>query len=109
MFRINAKQAKKSHIFASKRKKFRFRFASFRFEAKMTAHPIPDPMLLLKKGSSISRFVCALYFIKYKNKFLLCLPCLCAGVPLPLVCWFRQLRVHYFALAERDPRLLEDM
>jgi hypothetical protein len=39
MFRIDAKQAKKSLFFASKRKKFRFRFASFRFEAKMTAHP----------------------------------------------------------------------
>jgi hypothetical protein len=39
MFRIDAKQAKKSLFFASKRKQFRFRFASFRFEAKMTAHP----------------------------------------------------------------------
>jgi hypothetical protein len=38
-FRIDAKQAKKSLFFASKRKKFRFFFASFRFEAKMTAHP----------------------------------------------------------------------
>jgi hypothetical protein len=39
MFRINAKRAKKGFFFASKRNKFRFRFASFRFEAKMTAHP----------------------------------------------------------------------
>jgi hypothetical protein len=39
MFRIDAKQAKKSLFFALKRKKIRFRFASFRFEAKMTAHP----------------------------------------------------------------------
>jgi hypothetical protein len=38
-FRIDAKQAKKALFLASKRKKFRFRFASFRFEAKMTAHP----------------------------------------------------------------------
>ncbi len=38
-FRIDAKQAKKALFFASKRTKFRFRFASFRFEAKMTAHP----------------------------------------------------------------------
>jgi hypothetical protein len=38
-FRIYAKQAKKALFFASKRKKFRFRFASFRFEAKITAHP----------------------------------------------------------------------
>ncbi len=38
-FRIDAKQAKKALFFASKRKKFHFRFASFRFEAKMTAHP----------------------------------------------------------------------
>jgi hypothetical protein len=38
-FRIDAKQAKKALFFASKRKKFRFCFASFRFEAKMTAHP----------------------------------------------------------------------
>jgi hypothetical protein len=38
-FHIDAKQAKKALFFASKRKKFRFRFASFRFEAKMTAHP----------------------------------------------------------------------
>jgi hypothetical protein len=38
MFRINAKHAKKTFFFASKQKKFRFRFASFRFEAKMTAH-----------------------------------------------------------------------
>ncbi len=30
---------RKKHFFASKRKKFCFRFASFRFEAKMTAHP----------------------------------------------------------------------
>jgi hypothetical protein len=37
-FRINAKQAKKALFFPSKRKKFRFRFASFRFEVKMTAH-----------------------------------------------------------------------
>jgi hypothetical protein len=37
-FRIDAKQAKKaSHRIVAK--KFRFRFASFRFEAKMTAHP----------------------------------------------------------------------
>ncbi len=36
MFRIDAKKAL---FFASKRKKFCFRFASFRFEAKMTAHP----------------------------------------------------------------------
>jgi hypothetical protein len=34
---------KKHFFFASKRKKFLFRFASFRFEAKMTAHPNPDP------------------------------------------------------------------
>jgi hypothetical protein len=40
-FGIDAKQAKKALFFASKRKKFRFRFASFRFEAKMTAHPNP--------------------------------------------------------------------
>jgi hypothetical protein len=40
-FRIDAIQAKKALFFASKRKKFRFRFASFRFEAKMTAHPTP--------------------------------------------------------------------
>jgi hypothetical protein len=40
MFRIDAKQAKKSLFFASKRKKFRFRFATFHFEAKMTAHPM---------------------------------------------------------------------
>ncbi len=33
--------SEKSTFFASKRKKFCFRFASFRFEAKMTAHPIP--------------------------------------------------------------------
>jgi hypothetical protein len=39
MFRIDAKQAKKALFFASKRKKFGFRFASFRFKAKMTAHP----------------------------------------------------------------------
>jgi hypothetical protein len=39
MFRIDAKQAKKSLFFESKRKQFRFRFASFCFEAKMTAHP----------------------------------------------------------------------
>ncbi len=32
--------SEKSTFFASKQKKFRFRFASFRFEAKMTAHPI---------------------------------------------------------------------
>ncbi len=38
-FRIDAKQAKKALFFSSKRKEFRFRFASFRFEAKMTAHP----------------------------------------------------------------------
>ncbi len=38
---IDAKQAKKALFFASKRKKFRFRFASFRFEAKMTAHTNP--------------------------------------------------------------------
>jgi hypothetical protein len=38
-FRIDAKQAKIALFFASKRKKFRFRFASFRFEAKMPAHP----------------------------------------------------------------------
>jgi hypothetical protein len=37
-FRIDAKQAKKSPFFASKRKKIHFRLASFRFEAKMTAH-----------------------------------------------------------------------
>jgi hypothetical protein len=41
-FRIDAKQAKNT-FFASKRKKFCFRFASFRFEAKMTAHPKPEP------------------------------------------------------------------
>ncbi len=41
-FRIDAKQAKKALFFASKRKKFLFRFASFRFEAKMTAHPTPS-------------------------------------------------------------------
>jgi hypothetical protein len=46
MFRINAKQAKKSLFFASKRKKCRFRFASFRFEAKMTAHPNCDVVLV---------------------------------------------------------------
>jgi hypothetical protein len=39
MFHIDAKQAKKALFFALKRKQFRFRFASFRFEAKMTAHP----------------------------------------------------------------------
>ncbi len=38
-FRIDAKEAKKTLFFALMRKKFRFRFASFRFEAKMTAHP----------------------------------------------------------------------
>jgi hypothetical protein len=38
-FRIDAKQAKKAFFFASKRKKFRFRFPSFLFEAKITAHP----------------------------------------------------------------------
>jgi hypothetical protein len=31
--------SEKITFFASKRKKIRFRFASFRFEAKMTAHP----------------------------------------------------------------------
>jgi hypothetical protein len=40
-FCINAKQAKKHFFFTSKRKKFRFRFTSFRFEAKMTVHPTP--------------------------------------------------------------------
>jgi hypothetical protein len=40
-FRIDAKQAKK----ASKRKKFRFRFPSFCFEAKMTAHPTRNHFL----------------------------------------------------------------
>ncbi len=34
--------SEKSLFFASKRKKFRFRFALFRFEAKMTAHPTPE-------------------------------------------------------------------
>ncbi len=29
----------KTHFFASKRKKFHFRFALFRFEARMTGHP----------------------------------------------------------------------
>jgi hypothetical protein len=37
-FRIDSKQAKK-HFFGIEAKKFRFRFASLRFEAKMTAHP----------------------------------------------------------------------
>ncbi len=37
-FRIDAKQAKKTLFFALKQKKFRFRFASFHFEAKMTVH-----------------------------------------------------------------------
>jgi hypothetical protein len=37
-FRIDAKQAKKA-LFASKRKKFRFHFASFRTETKIMAHP----------------------------------------------------------------------
>jgi hypothetical protein len=39
MFRIDAKQAKKALFFASKQKKFRFRFASFRFKVKMAVHP----------------------------------------------------------------------
>jgi hypothetical protein len=38
-FRIDAKQEKKSTFFTSKRKKIRFRIASFHFEAKMTVHP----------------------------------------------------------------------
>ncbi len=46
-FRIDAKQAKKTLFFASKRKKFRFRFASFRFEAKMTAHPSTNLSVLI--------------------------------------------------------------
>jgi hypothetical protein len=46
MFRIDAKQAKKALFFASKRKKFRFRFVSFRFEAKMTAHPTGRTVVL---------------------------------------------------------------
>ncbi len=36
---------KKAPFFASKRKKYRFRFSSFRFEAKMTAHPRYDTPL----------------------------------------------------------------
>ncbi len=35
-------KSEKSTVFASKRKKFRFRFASLRFEAKITAHPSSD-------------------------------------------------------------------
>jgi hypothetical protein len=38
-FRIDAKQAKKALFSHRSEKKIRFRFASFRFEAKMTAHP----------------------------------------------------------------------
>jgi hypothetical protein len=33
--------SEKTLFFSLKRKKFRFRFALFRFEAKITAHPTP--------------------------------------------------------------------
>jgi hypothetical protein len=53
MFRIDAKQAKKTHFFALKRKKIFFRSASFRFEAKMTAHP----SLVLMTNSNNVNFI----------------------------------------------------
>jgi hypothetical protein len=42
VFRFEAKQAKKRHFFASKRKNFRLLFASFRLNRKRTAHPSLD-------------------------------------------------------------------
>jgi hypothetical protein len=41
---------------------------------------VPDPLLLLERGSLISRLVCALYCILFdiNNKFLLSLPYFCA-------------------------------
>jgi hypothetical protein len=48
--------SEKSTFFASKRNRFRFRFASFRFEAKMTAHtPEHSPLKTIRRIIVLSK------------------------------------------------------
>ncbi len=65
------------------------------------------PLLLLKSGSLVSRFLCALYFISYKWKFLLgtaIFMCSCVlGINFFLA-WFRQLRTLLWSNWKGDLR-----